>query len=111
MPSVTEIVIYTSKLIKYGKHHSILEVRCVGCDLIYTSSFPNLKKISIINNGSSEKISLSSLMGCTDPKRYGRIPPLPKLNHIIVKGINFYPGSFEESQVLALRYKIKLDVI
>jgi hypothetical protein len=110
MPSVIEIVEYISKapLINGLPSH----LHCQSMDAFgYTRSFPNLKKISIIGNGGLQAIHFDGLMNLHDTKAHGKNPPLPKLNHVIAKGINFYPGSFERSQVLALQNKIKFEVM
>ena len=70
-------------------------------------SFPNLRKISIINNGSPYQIHIDSFLHAKNAKSCGR---MPKLDHIITKGVNINPDSFARAQVMATQEKIKLDI-
>lgn len=90
-PSVTEIEVYVNdKLYQVGFH-----------------SFPNLEKISIINNGlSSPTIHEFDLLGsylCLSKTI------IKKLNHVIIK--NIWVTNEEKSRQYAKKHNIKLDII
>ena len=70
-------------------------------------SFPNLTKISLINNGMPHKHmteiciqSYLSMLGFYNKK----------INHIILKGMKINASSFEQGKLEALKKNIKLEI-
>jgi len=77
------------------------------CNDMMFKSFPNLTKISLINNGIPHKHmteicihSLTMSLGYCNKK----------INHIILKGMNICASTFEQGKLEALKKNIKLEI-
>jgi hypothetical protein len=104
-PSVTEIEIYISKFDQLSK-----DLYDQLSSFIAFISLPNLKKISIINNGCSllynPTFILSNLRNS-----FHKYRDIPKVDHIILKNMNIDPTTFSQALLLATKYKIKFEII
>ena len=93
-PSVTEIEVYVNyKLCEFGFH-----------------SFPNLEKISIINNDRSSPMLLPTFNEFDLLSYLLNVEStIKKLNHVIVK--NMWVTNEEKTRQYAKRHNIKLDIL
>ena len=112
LPTINEIKIYYSKidcLARPGISDSQVLKKVSSttyCDVMFIP-FPNLTKISLINNGMAHThmneiciVSFITSLGYCNKK----------INHIILKGMKINASSFEQGKLEALKKNIKLEI-
>ena len=126
LPSVIELKIFYSKLYEYtgnlnesiqiqgngSGHNQVQDVFNKTKEIVFPS-FPNLKKITLINNVTDPDrethhyyvhpvIDISTLIN--------QLKCNKKINHIILKGMKINQASLENDKLEALKKNIKLEI-